>query len=90
MIFVESELDKRGKLYKVIKEKGHIVELKRQDEKTLIRWILGMAKRRSFRCRRQQCAICLQRLVMTWKISGRSWKIILLLHESHGDHGSRY
>ena len=35
MIFVESELDKRGKLYKVIKEKGHIVELKRQDEKTL-------------------------------------------------------
>ena len=45
MIFVESELDKRGKLYKVIKEKGHIVELKRQDEKTLIRWILGMAKK---------------------------------------------
>ena len=45
MIFVESELDKRGKLYKAIKEKGHIVELKRQDEKTLIRWILGMAKK---------------------------------------------
>ena len=32
MIYMESELDKRGKLYKVIKEKGHIVELKRQDE----------------------------------------------------------
>ena len=45
MIFVESELYKRGKLYKAIKEKGHIVELKRQDEKTLIRWILGMAKK---------------------------------------------
>ena len=45
MIFVESELDKRGKLYKAIKEKGHIVELKRQDEKTLARWVLGMLKR---------------------------------------------
>lgn len=45
MIFVESELDKRGKLYKAIKDKGHIVELKRQDDNTLTRWILGMAKR---------------------------------------------
>ena len=45
MIFVESELDKRGKLYKVIKEKGHIVELKRQDEKTLMRWAAGILAR---------------------------------------------
>ena len=45
MIFVESELDKRGKLYKAIKEKGHIVELKRQDEKTLMRWAAGILAR---------------------------------------------
>lgn len=45
MIFVEEELDKRGKLYKAIKEKGHIVELARQDERTLMRWIHGMAKK---------------------------------------------
>ena len=45
MIFVESELDKRGKLYKAIKEKGHIVELKRQDEKTLMRWAAGILGR---------------------------------------------
>lgn len=45
MIFVEEELDKRGKLYKAIREKGHIVELKRQDDKTLVRWIAGLAKK---------------------------------------------
>ena len=45
LIFVEEELDKRGKLYKAVKTKGHIVELKRQDERTLIRWILGLAKK---------------------------------------------
>lgn len=44
-IFVESEVDKRGKLYKAVKEKGRIVELPRQDENTLIRWILGNVKR---------------------------------------------
>lgn len=45
MIFIETELDKRGKLYKAIKEKGRIVELARQDERTLIRWILGIVKK---------------------------------------------
>ena len=45
MIFIEEELDKRGKLYKAIKDKGRIVELNRQDERTLMRWILGMAKK---------------------------------------------
>ena len=45
LIFIEEEVDKRGKLYKSVKDKGRIVELKRQDEKTLIRWILQMAAR---------------------------------------------
>ena len=45
MIFVEEEVDKRGKLYKAVKDRGHIVELTRQDERTLVRWILGMAKK---------------------------------------------
>lgn len=45
MVFVEEELDKRGKLFKAIKEKGRIVEFGRQDERTLVRWILGMAKK---------------------------------------------
>lgn len=43
-LFVEKEVDKRGKLYKAVKEKGRIVELSRQDERTLIRWLSGMIR----------------------------------------------
>ena len=45
MIFVESEIDKRGKLYKAAKDKGRVVELGRQDESTLLRWIAGSVRR---------------------------------------------
>lgn len=45
MIFVESEVDKRGKLYKAIQKKGRVVELGRQDESTLLRWIAGNIKK---------------------------------------------
>ena len=44
-IFVESEVDKRGKLYKAVKDKGRVVEMGRQDEKTLIMWLAGQMKR---------------------------------------------
>lgn len=43
-IFVEDEIDKRGKLYKSVQKKGRVVELGMQDEATLRRWILGLAK----------------------------------------------
>lgn len=45
MIFVESEVDKRGKLYKVLQSIGSAVELSKQDEGTLIRWIATGVKR---------------------------------------------
>ena len=45
LLFVENEIDKRGKLYKAAKDKGRVVELGKQDENTLIRWILGMVAR---------------------------------------------
>lgn len=44
-IFVESEIDKRGKLYKAVKDKGRAVELGRQDEKTLLLWVAGLVKK---------------------------------------------
>lgn len=44
-IFSESEVDKRGKLFKAVKDKGRIVELAKQDEQTLVRWILGNIKK---------------------------------------------
>ena len=44
-LFIENEIDKRGKMYKAVKDKGRIVELGRQDEKTLLYWIGGNVKR---------------------------------------------
>lgn len=43
-LFIEKEVDKRGRLYKAAKEKGRVVELSRQDERTLMRWLSGMAR----------------------------------------------
>jgi DNA polymerase-3 subunit delta len=45
LVFVEDEVDKRGKLYKTVKNSGRITELARQDEKTLNKWVLGTLKR---------------------------------------------
>ena len=44
-IFIEKEVDKRSKIYKAVKDKGHIVELPFQDERTLKKWILGQVRR---------------------------------------------
>ena len=41
----ETEVDKRGKVYKAIKNTGRVVEFKRQDERTLARWVLGILKK---------------------------------------------
>ncbi len=45
VLFVESEVDKRSKLYKAVKSGGYICEMKKQDEKTLVMWIAGQVKR---------------------------------------------
>lgn len=45
LVFVEKDVDKRGKLYKAVQKKGRAVELGRQDEKTLQAWVLGMLKK---------------------------------------------
>lgn len=42
MIFAESEVDKRSRMYKAVKACGRITEFTRQDEKTLMRWAAGL------------------------------------------------
>lgn len=42
IIFVESEVDKRSKLYKAIQANGCVVEFTAQDENTLKRWVAGL------------------------------------------------
>lgn len=44
-LFVEDEVDKRGKMFKAVKDIGYISEMGRQDEKTLLYWIAGQIKR---------------------------------------------
>lgn len=45
MVFVEEEVDKRGKLFKAVKKEGRVVEFERQDEKSLTRWVLTSVKK---------------------------------------------
>ena len=42
MLFVESEVDKRSRMYKAVKNIGRVTEFARQDEKTLMRWAAGL------------------------------------------------
>lgn len=48
-LFVEEEVDKRGKMYKAVKSKGRAVELPFQDENTLKRWAAGQIGRENKR-----------------------------------------
>lgn len=45
LIFVEDEVDRRGRMYKSVKAAGRAVEFPRQGEKVLETWILGRLKR---------------------------------------------
>lgn len=42
LIFCESEVDKRNKLYKKVKDLGHVAELNRQDSAQLMQWAAGI------------------------------------------------
>ncbi len=45
IVFCESDVDKRGRLYKKVNETGHIVEFKRQDHDQLANWAAGLFAR---------------------------------------------
>lgn len=44
-VFVETQIDKRSKIYKAVNKLGRVAEFAPQDEQTLKRWILGMLKK---------------------------------------------
>ncbi|MCI6676565.1 MAG: DNA polymerase III subunit delta [Clostridiales bacterium] len=46
-IFVESNVDKRNKLYKRVGSIGYAVEMKRQSERDIKRWILSILKQKN-------------------------------------------
>lgn len=51
-IFLEEEVDKRGKMYKQVKKFGSVVEFKRQTDAVLMQWILGKLKKENKRITR--------------------------------------
>lgn len=40
-VFVEEEVDKRGRMYKTVKERGYICECKHLNNDAIMKWILG-------------------------------------------------
>lgn len=61
MVFVEDEVDKRGKLYKAVKSCGRAVELGRQDARTLTAWVLGQVKKEKKNLTRQALDLFFQK-----------------------------
>ena len=61
-LFVEQEGDKRGRLYKAVKEKGRVAELGIQDEKTLLYWIAGNMKREGKKIRESSARYLISRV----------------------------
>ncbi len=45
LLFVETEVDKRSRLYKAVKTCGRVTEFQVQDQRTLMKWILGILKK---------------------------------------------
>lgn len=61
MIFVESEVDKRSKMYKAVKSVGRAVEFAVQNEKTLARWAAGLLGRSGRRITQKDMELLLTR-----------------------------
>ena len=53
MVFVETEVDKRNKLYKKVKDNGYAAELKKQDADQLMRWAAGILSKDGKKITRQ-------------------------------------
>ena len=45
IVMVESQVDKRSRLFKVIRDKGRVCEFIQQNEETLKKWILSLTKK---------------------------------------------
>ena len=45
LLFLETEVDKRNRLYKAVQKYGRVTEFQLQDERTLMKWILGTLKK---------------------------------------------
>ncbi|MCI8852823.1 MAG: DNA polymerase III subunit delta [Lachnospiraceae bacterium] len=61
LVFTETEVDKRSRMFKAVKNLGRAVEFKTQDERTLTRWILGHLKREQKRITQETLQLFLEK-----------------------------
>lgn len=61
LVFVESEIDKRSRLFKAVSSNGCAAEFPIQDERTLLRWGAGLLSRSKIRVREDDMRFLLQR-----------------------------
>lgn len=61
LIFVESQMDKRSKLYKAVNSMGYAVELKRQEPAYIEKWILSILKKENRQITRSTMTLFLER-----------------------------
>ena len=61
IVFVESEVDKRNKLYKKISETGYISDLSHPDIKTLAKWAAGLLAKNGKKIRESDMELILDR-----------------------------
>lgn len=60
-VFVESEVDKRSRLYKSVQKNGRAVEFTVQEEATLRRWILGLIQKEEKKIAQQTLQLFLEK-----------------------------
>lgn len=61
MVFVESEIDKRNKVYKAVAEKGYVSEMKPQTPAVIERWIAGLLKKENKVIEKQAAELLLEK-----------------------------
>ncbi|MFV0527805.1 MAG: DNA polymerase III subunit delta [Lachnospiraceae bacterium] len=61
VIFVEAEVDKRGRFYKLVQKKGHAAEFATQTQDTLSKWVLGMMMKEQKKITKENMELFLSR-----------------------------
>ena len=91
-VFVETEVDKRGRLYKAVRDTGRVVEFARQNEATLQKWILIQLKKEGKRITQNDLQFFQQRVGTVGDRNRPSYsgKAVLLYDGTGCDYGGRH
>lgn len=77
IIFSESEVDKRNKMYKAVQAAGCVSEFGVQDENTLKRWILGMLKKENLQISERAMGLFLEKTGTDMEVISRELEKVI-------------